>query len=61
MNKRKISVKVVCTCGHFGVDRGEKGTVIKMVEGGFVPVVKWDNGYTERIEWDFVEIYNHHL
>lgn len=47
--------RVICTCSHLGVNKNEKGIIIKYSEGGFAPIIKWDNGITEKIEFDFVD------
>jgi len=52
----KDIIRVRCTCGHLWVDKGEEGIIITTTEGGWAGVVKWDNGVTEHIQLDDIEI-----
>jgi hypothetical protein len=44
--------KVVCTCGHLGVDCGEVGILIDSNES---VLVQWNNGIIEKVQYDDIE------
>jgi hypothetical protein len=44
--------KVICTCGHLGVETGEVGIFIDSDEE---VLVQWNNGIIEKVQYDFIE------
>ncbi|NFT08422.1 hypothetical protein FDF26_15390 [Clostridium botulinum] len=44
--------KVVCTCGHLGVNCGEVGIIVNSGESA---LVKWNNGIVEAMQYDDIE------
>ena len=44
--------KVICTCGHLGVNCGEVGILIDSNES---VLVQWNNGIIENIQYDYIE------